>query len=126
MKKVFYLLFFLLFSVACFGQNLKETTLKSYMMGYWLNLDDTALTVNITRDSIIQSTNGSYAEADLYTYRITRHGCRGNRDKSPTGYYVTEKDSDDGESLCGTVLMASKNQITISFPDDLLVLKRIR
>ncbi len=127
MKKVFYSILFLLFSVACFGQHINEPKLKSFLVGHWQNLDDSALTVKITNDSIIQSTNGIYAEADFYTYRISRHGCHGNSTIiSPTGYYLTEKDSDDGELLCGSVEFASKDQITITFPDDLLVLKRIR
>lgn len=126
MKKIYYTLFFLVFSAACFGQSLNEAKLKSLLIGYWRNLDDSALTVKITRDSIIESTNGIYAEADLYTYRISRQGCAEKPlDKSPTGYYLNEKDTDDGERLCGSIQSVSKDEITITFADDLLILKRI-
>ncbi len=126
MKKIIYSIFLLMITTACFGQNINETKLKSILIGEWRNLDDSALTVKITRDSIIQSTNGVYAEADMFIYHINRNGCHGKSTaKSQTGYYVNEKDTDDGETLCGSIQSISKDQVTITFADDLLVLKRI-
>jgi hypothetical protein len=126
MKKIYYSMLLLLVSAACFGQGINEKKLKSLLIGEWRNLDDSALTVKITQDSIIQCTNGIYAESDLYTYHISRKGCQGNcAGKSSTGYYVNEKDTDDGENLCGSIQSVSKDQITIVFADDLLVLKRM-
>jgi hypothetical protein len=126
MRRLLFLLFLSGFSLGCLGQNLNEVKLRKMLVGRWLNLDDSALTVKITRDSIVQSTNGTYPEADLYTYRITRHNCD-NKDsiKSPIGYYLKEKDTDDGECLCGAIQSISKDSVRITFTDDLLVLKRI-
>jgi len=127
MKRLMYVVILSGLSFSCFGQSLNETKLHSLLIGNWVNLDDSVLTVSISRDSIIEFTNGVQPEADLYTYHITRHNCdQKTFQKSPTGYYLTEKDRDDGECHCGAIQTVSTDRVTITFPDDLLILKRIQ
>jgi hypothetical protein len=127
MRKLLFMLILSGFSLGCLGQTLNEVKIKKMMLGTWINLDDSALTVNITKDSIEECTNGSYPEADFYTYKISRHNCNNSvSGSSPTGYYLTKKDRDDGECLCGVIQTVSADQITITFADDSLMLKRIR
>ena len=126
MRRLFYFTLLSCLSINCLGQALNETKLRSILVGKWINLDDSVLTVSISKDSIIEFTNGNQPESDLFTYRITRHNCDHKTfNKSTTGYYLTEKDKDDGECHCGAIQNVSRDEVTITFADDLLILKRI-
>ena len=97
------------------------------LAGKWLNADDSALSVNINGDTIKEFTGGSMPESDIYTYKITTHNCdHSELKKSPSGYYLEEKDTEDGECQCGSIQNISQDSITIIFPDDELVLARIK
>lgn len=126
MRKLACIVFFSGLTVCCMGQTINESKLRNLLVGKWVNLDDSVLTVSISKDSIIEFTNGIQPEADQFTYKISKHNCDQKAfDKSTTGYYLTEQDKDDGECHCGAIQNISNDQITITFADDLLILKRL-
>ena len=127
MKRLLSFIPFIALTITCFGQNVSETTLNNLLDGKWLNSADSALTVTISGDTIRELIGGTQPEWDIYTYKITTHNSDHREvQKSPTGYYLEEKDTEDGETECGSIQKITPDNITIVFPDDELVLARIK